>query len=404
MYYGYKLAAALWVFYGVTLGMKFGAWGYFAPEVAKELGFSATEIGLVASTVLGGTGVFTAIAGPFIARYGCRASMFLGQALGIAGITITALATPLWQFILGAVFLAASTSFGGVIPIQTLTTNWFEKYRSTVMAAVFTATPIWGAASFPFYQWTTDALGWRGAFLSINFIFPIGLTLIWLFFRNTPVDMGIEIDGGRAGIARPVRAEAESSWTERRALLSLQFWAITLGVLICTLPYLYMTTYGRLAVESVGGTREVAVAALASLTLATLAGRLVVAAADLISERIIMMAAFAVNIAGLALFALVQSGSAIYAGVFLMGAGFGLSFLLAPILLARAFGRKVFAVVEATRMALVTGLNAALTPVFGFMIDTSGTHVMPLATIGAIHVAAAAVYAIHILRHPRTGN
>lgn len=400
MYYGYKLAAALWVFYGVTLGMKFGAWGYFAPEVAKELGFSATEIGLVASTVLGGTGVFTAMAGPFIARFGCRASMVLGQGLGIAGITITAFATPLWQFLLGAAFLAASTSFAGVIPIQTLTTHWFERYRSTVMAAVFTATPIWGAASYPFYQWTTDALGWRGAFLSINFIFPIGLMLIWLCFRNTPADMGLEIDGGKSD-PRQQRVEIDAAWTEKKALLSLQFWAITFGVLICTLPYLYMTTFGRLAIEAVGGTRDVAVAALASLTLATLAGRLVVAAADVISERIIMMAAFAVNIVGLALFALIGSGTAIYAGVFLMGTGFGLSFLLAPILLARAFGRKVFAVVEATRMALVTGLNAVLTPMFGYMIDASGSHLLALSTIGAIHVAAMAIYAVHILRRPR---
>lgn len=400
MYYGYKLAAALWVFYGVTLGMKFGAWGFFAPEVAKELGFSATEIGLVASTVLGGTGIFTAMAGPFIARFGCRASMFLGQALGIAGITITAFATPLWQFIIGAGFLAASTSFAGVIPIQTLTTNWFERYRSTVMAAIFTATPIWGAASYPFYQWTTDAMGWRGAFLSINFIFPIGIMLIWLFFRNAPSDMGLEIDGGRTE-AEKKAAEIESNWTERKALFSLKFWAITIGVLICTLPYLYMTTFGRLAIESVGGTRDIAVAALASLALATLAGRLVVAAADLISERIIMMAAFGVNVIGLALFAFVKSDAAIYSGVFLMGCGFGLSFLLAPILLARAFGRKVFAVVEATRMALVTGLNAAMTPVFGVMIDASGAHFLPLATMGVIHIAAIAVYAVHILRHPR---
>ena len=404
MYYGYKLAGALWVFYGLTLGMKFGAWGFFAPEVAKDLGFSATEVGLIASVILGGTGVFTAMAGPFIARFGCRASMFMGQGLGAIGIATTALATPMWQFVVGAIFLAASTSFAGVIPIQTLTTNWFQRYRSTVMAAVFTATPLWGALSFPTYQALMTEFDWRGAMMCLVAIFPLGAMLIWLFFRNTPADMGLEIDGKpQSDATADARASAdiEAKWTTRAALLSPLFAAITLGVLICTLPYLYMTTYGRFVVESVGGTRELAVAALASLSLATLAGRLCVAAADVISERIMMMAAFLVNLMGAALLVLSPAPAAIYGGVFLMGCGFGLSFLLAPILLARAFGRKVFAVVEGTRMALVTGINAVVTPIFGAVIDGTGSYLIPLTVIAAVHVAAIAVYAVHILRYPR---
>lgn len=399
MFYGFILAGALWVFYGLTLGMKFGAWGYFAPVISKEVGLTNTEIGFVASVVLAGTAVFTAMAGPFIARYGTRKSMFLGQALGAVGIAITAFATPFWEFIVGAIFLAASTSFGGVIPIQTLVTHWFQRYRSTVMAAVFTATPIWGAASYPFYKALMDVMEWRWAMFCLIAIFPLGALIIHIFIRNKPADMGLSIDG----IAEPLQAATAaanegSQWTSRSALLSLPFAAITGGVIVCTMPYLYFVTFGRFVIESLGVSGEVAVAALAGLSFATLFGRLCVAAADLIPERYMMMAALLANPLGLALLAFIKTPAMIYAGVFLMGWSFGLSFLLAPILLARAFGRKVFAIVEATRMALVTGVNAALTSVYGLMIDQTGSYMLPVQLLVALNAAAIIGYAFYLKR------
>ena len=113
--------------------------------------------------VFAGTAVFVPVAGFFIARYGTRRSMYLGLGLGVFGIALTAVGTTLWHFIAGGIFLAASTSFGGVVPIQTLVTHWFKKLRSRVMAVVFTATPIWGALSFQIYHFLLQYMSWRAA-------------------------------------------------------------------------------------------------------------------------------------------------------------------------------------------------------------------------------------------------
>lgn len=399
MYYGFILAGALWVFYGLTLGMKVGAWGYFAPVISKDVGLSNTDIGLVASVVLAGTAAFTAIAGPFISRYGTRKSMFLGQVLGAIGITITAFATPLWQFVVGGIFLAASTSFGGVIPIQTLVTHWFQRYRSRAMAAVFTATPIWGAASYPIYQALMDGMDWRWAMFSLTAIFPLGALVIHFFIRNKPADMGLPIDGlAEQAQSAAVAAEEGTQWDSRSALLSLPFAAITGIVVCCTLPYLYFVTFGRFAIESLGVTADVAVAALAGLSFATLFGRLCIAAADLIRSRWLMLAALVANPTGLIMIGLVKTPAMIYGGVFLLGWSFGLSFLLAPILLVRAFGRKVFAVVEATRMAIVTGVNAALTSVYGIMIDATGSYLLPVLLVGILNLVAIVGFVGYLIR------
>jgi MFS family permease len=404
MFYGYKVAGALWVFYGLTLGMKAGAWGYFAPEIRKDLGLSATEIGLVAGVVLAGTAVFVPLAGLFISRYGCRRSMVLGQVLGAAGIAVTAFSTPLWQFLVGAVLLAASTSFGGVVPIQTLITYWFERYRSRVMAVVFTATPIWGALSYPSYDALMQVFDWRGATLCIIVIFPLGYLLIQFFVKDRPEDVGARIDGavaapaGTTGPGEPRTAAVEAKWTRKSALMSPTFAMITANVVVCTLPYLYFVTFGRPLVEAKGVATDVAVAALAGLTLATLIGRLCASLADFIDAGLLTMAAMLSNVAGMVAITLSDSPSLIYSSVFLMGWSFGLSFLLAPILLANAFGRHVFATVESVRMGLVVGFNAAATPLFGYMIDASGSYLVPLEAIMVVHAAAILALAGYLIR------
>lgn len=414
MYYGYKVAAALWVFYGLTLGMKAGAWGYFAPVIMQDLGLSATDIGLVAGVVFGGTAVFVPIAGAFILRFGCRASMIIGLILGAAGIALTALSTPVWQFALGGVLLAASTSFGGVVPIQTLTTYWFDKYRARAMAIIFTATPVWGALSYPAYAFLMEYMSWRGAIMTLAVIFPLGYLLILLVIRNRPEDVGEVIDGHAAILARSqsitaasdtariaAGTEIESRWTSKTALLSPAFAVITINVVVCTLPYLYFTTYGRMLVEAKGVATEVAVTALAGLTLATLVGRLCASLADFIDANVMMITAMLCNVAGMVLIQFFDSPALINVSVFLMGWSFGLSFLLAPILLAKYFGRKVFASVEATRMGLVVGINACTTPLFGYIIDQSNSYFLPLQVMLVVHAIAIAIVGVYALRPGR---
>lgn len=394
MFYGFKLAAVLWAYYGLTLGMKAGAWGYFAPEISEDLSLSATEIGSVAGIVFAGTAVFMPIAGFYIQRFGCRASMVLGVFIGAAGLLVTAYSNFFWQFAVGGVLLAASTSFSGIVPIQTLTTMWFDKYRARAMALIFTGTPVWGAASYPTYDYLLTFLTWRESIAVLTVIFPIGLLLILAFVRNAPADMGLAVDGlGRNGednSEKPAEQAAapisESAWTTRTALMSPLFAAITLAVVICTLPYLYLVTFGRFTLEAQGVQTGVVVAALASLTFATLFGRLLASLADFLDARLLVLGALVCNVVGIAIIYTVTEPILIYASVFLMGLSFGLSFLLAPILLARYFGRSVFSVVEGVRVALVVGINAGLTPLFGYVVDVSGSYLLPLAVMLGINI------------------
>jgi len=408
LYYGFKLAAVLWVYYGLTLGMKVGAWGFFAPEISREVGFSATEIGLVAGIVLAGTAVFTPIAGLFISRYGCKKSMILGLALGAGGMLATSMGTNLLGFSFGAVLLAASTSFSGVVPLQTLTTLWFDKYRSRAMAVIFTGTPIWGALSYPLYGYMLTLGTWRMALVVLTLIFPLGLVLVLLFVKDSPAQIGEPVDGIEAkdsvhppeAISKPQKSTSEgdgAGWTVKTALLSPLFALITLSVVVCTLPYIFFVTYGRLLLESVNVSTGVAVAALAGLALATLAGRLSASLADFIDARLLVMGALISNVTGITAILMSQTDLLVYASVFLIGLSFGLAFIIAPILLARVFGTAVFAPIEGMRMSIVVGLNAGLTPVFGYLIEISGSYLLPLQIILSVNGIAVLGLGLNIL-------
>jgi MFS family permease len=399
MSFGLRLAGALWVFYGLTLGMKAGAWGFFAPEIQKELGLSAADIGLVAGVVFGGTAVFMPIAGLFIARFGARRSIFVGLGLGVLGLLGTSQSDRVWQFVIGGVLLAASTSFGGILPIQTLVTHWFKRLRSRVMAVVFTATPIWGAMSFQLYALLLTAMTWRVAIAWLAVIFPLGLLLTLAFIRNRPADAGEGIDGDPLGTATTVPTP-RVPWRElRAALMSPMFAFITLSVTIATLPYLFFTTYGRMLIESFGLPTDVAVGALSLITLATLIGRLSVSAADFVEPVFLILVTLVSNIVGIGLILLAPTPLLVNAASVLIGISFGLGFLLSPILIARYFGEEMFTAVESVRVALVVGFNAGVTPLVGYVVDVSGSFVTAMVGILAVQgLSLAGVAAVLVSR------
>ena len=397
-FYGFPLAIVLWIYYGLTLGLKAGYWGFFAPEITAAVQLSATDVGLVAGVMLGASAIFMPMAGVLIDRVGVRNSMFFGLGIGALGMLATAVGEHLSHFILGALLIAASSSFSGVIPLQTLIIHWFQLYRARAMAIVFTASPIWGSASYALYEYLLRFFSWRETIAGLIIIFPLGALLTFFFVKNRPADIGQTADGipdgdprkGRAeksGAASPDRrSDPAKEWTMRGALLSAPFALVTLATSVSMLPFLFFLTYGRLFMESVGIPTAVAVGAMMSLTLAGLFGRLVASLADIIDARILTLGALCCNLLGVFLILGTKVPFLIYTAVFFFGVSFGLAFLLAPLLLARYFGSELFSRVEGVRTAIVVGLNAALTPLFGMLIDHYGTYALALQLILAVNI------------------
>ncbi len=117
---------------------------------------------------------------------------------------------------------------------RTMLGRWFDRHRGLVSSI---ASPF---ASFAFAgspvvlaAWVSES-GWRGAWLEIAVVLGLGMPVLgWLFFRESPEDCGLKIDGG-PGPAKPAAVtagdRARPDFTRVQALRTAAFWLVTLGV------------------------------------------------------------------------------------------------------------------------------------------------------------------------------
>ena len=122
---------------------------------------------------------------------------------------------------------------------RTMLGRWFERRRGLVssISAPF-ATLSFASSPLLLSGWVQNS-GWQGAWLEMALTIGIGMTLFgWLFFRETPEECGLEIDGGhttpsgnsaRPGASAP-SPPPSSDATRQEALRSASFWLVTLAV------------------------------------------------------------------------------------------------------------------------------------------------------------------------------
>jgi hypothetical protein len=134
-------------------------------------------------------------------------------------------------------FLGLRFSGQGVLTLtcRTMLGRWFERRRGLVssISAPFAS---FAFASSPVLlaSWVANS-GWRGAWLEMALVVGIGMALFgWLFFRESPEDCGLEIDGGPS-VATPPSENRETApgrrdFTRSEAIRTTAFWVVTLGV------------------------------------------------------------------------------------------------------------------------------------------------------------------------------
>jgi MFS family permease len=254
-YYGWVVLVAS------TIGLVMSAPGQtigvsvFTEPLLKQTGLSRLQF---SNAYLLGTltsGLMLPAAGRLLDRIGVRrgvvyASLALGATLAalsqLAGLT--EIATNLGAASATAAYVILTVGFVGLrftgqgvltLACRTMLGRWFERRRGLVssISAPF-ATLSFASSPLLLSGWVEKS-GWSGAWLEMALAIGLGMTLFgWLFFRETPEESGLEIDGGRATPQEnPARRDPNSpnqtsipDATRREALRSPTFWLVTLAV------------------------------------------------------------------------------------------------------------------------------------------------------------------------------
>jgi len=162
-----------------------------APELTRELGVSATDLGLLTSAYLFAFGAFQLPLGILLDRYGPRrveSALLLLTAVGAAlfalgqSIAELALARALIGLGVSACLMAAFKAFS----------LWFPIHRQASLNAAIMAAGALGAltASTPL-GWALPLIGWRGAFYGLTALALLAATLIYTT-PDKPVATGHE--------------------------------------------------------------------------------------------------------------------------------------------------------------------------------------------------------------------
>jgi MFS family permease len=194
-------------------------------------------------------------------------------------------------------------------------------------------------------------------------------------------------------------AEHGSGWTAAEAMRTPQFYLMVLCGLGYAVPWYVLNAHGRLHLQDLGMSPQVAAAILGSMALVSTFGRLGGFLADVLTPTKALGIALVIEAAGSALLLIAREQPLAYAAVIMIGIGFGVSYIAIAAAFSSFFGRKAFATTTGTRFLIGGVFNAAMPPLAGLAYERTGSYTP--AFIGLVVIGLTGAVVALTLRPPR---
>lgn len=426
-FYGWPLVFVGFLLYGLGMAPAYYSWGFFAPEVIRDLGLSRQQIGEIFGAFTLSFAVVSSLTGVLVQRFGLRATITFGSFVAAAGWWWVSTAQSLAELYLsyslvGGVGIGLST----LLPAQTLPVYWFRKYRARATAVILLGAAVFGAIVNPVDALILERYDWRTAWRIIagTSVF-VGLMAL-VFVRNRPEDIGQLPDGLVEGLdsgpsnlpstlssslpktvpnqrgadadGQPLPLPARAQWRPAQAIWTVHFLIITLAAMANSVPWRVLTAHGRLHFENLGFTPTLAAAVLGVRVGMSGIGRLSGSFGDFLPPNRVLGLALIVNGLGISGLIFATSSTLAYVCVALLGVGYGAAFTSVPVVFANFFGRDAFMATSGLRLAIV-GVVGFLGPSWaGAAADRSGSYTSTLVVLAALCLSGSV--AISLCRAP----
>jgi MFS transporter, OFA family, oxalate/formate antiporter len=386
------------LFFVLTAG-TFSSLGVVLPAMVNTLGWSWTEAGLGFTILAVSCGLASYAPTVVIRAIGARAAVALGGAVTAGGFACLAVVRNVGAYDVGAALLGVGFALATVIPGAFVLARAFRRV-SAALGVYFTVGGLGGVAGPWVYMAVHDITGdWRRYWLILA-----GASLILGLLAGFSIDDEAEPQAQPTSVETPGRAErqvyrTQHAWTVRQALGCWQFWAI---VAAYTANLLCEVTVNSVSVAHLTGRGVAAGVAGAVLSLQALvsvgARGLGGALGERVEPRRLTMAALAMLLAGIAALALAHGGVLMAGYAVLVGAGYGLNYLAATVLLLNWFGRPRNLELFSTMCLISTA--AAVGPVLaGWAKDRTGDFAPGFWAVAA--VTALVLVAVTVMRPPQ---
>ncbi|AHE55483.1 MFS transporter [Sphingomonas sanxanigenens] len=372
--------------FGISTGpAAFGlsSLGIAAEPLAREFGWSRTEISAAVSIMMLATAACMPIAGRLIDTLGAR-RVLIPSVLLLAGCMIgLGFVQAYWQFI--ALYVAIGTIAVGSnsTAYMRIITGWFDHRRGLAIGIAGSGTGL----GFAYVPVLTQALvadmGWRAGYIGLGVLLlatTVPLTLLVL--REAPAH--------EAPHDRPEAHAGVQGATMGEAMRKPDFWVLG-GIFVVLAFVLYGLIPHLVSLLLDRGVPAAEAAWIASLFgMAAFAGRLLIGfMVDRHDARRIAFLFFSLSAIGLALLALPLPLWAFLPAALLLGGSLGAEVDMLAYLTSRYFGLRSFAQIFSTLFAAVMVAMGLGPLAFGFVYDQTGSYTAILAVGVPICMCAA---------------
>lgn len=401
-FFGWKNVGILFGVYFLSLGIVYYGFNVIFPEMVKAEGWSRGD----ASWAQTLRGLLVGFAAPLVAvtinRFGARRTMAVGLSLLSLGCLLLATVTnALWQWtLIWGVVMAAGFAFGGVLPIQTTITHWFDAKRATALGLVMSAAGIGGFIAQPLYTWVIEYFGsWQSSWY-IATGFALAGTVLVLALVNKPEDLNQHPDGedhsdpaSAQWRPPPKTYKTLDDWRLAEAIRTPALWFIIVLFLAQVMPLYLMMVHGVLHLTDLAFSRMEAASVLSFMVAGSAFARFPVGwLGDRIEPRRIVIVLNLFSVAGLGLLWKAPELGWLLIAAPMFGLAYGGAVVLLPTMIANYYGKASFATINGFIFPVQIVFAAAVPVVAGYLADTQGNYDMSfmamIAFVGASTLCA----------------
>jgi imidazolonepropionase-like amidohydrolase/sugar phosphate permease len=236
LFYGWWIvlvsAIGLFMGYGAIISFTFGV---FSNPVAREFGWTRTQISLAYSLSLILYCVATPVLGRLIDRMGAR-KIILPSVLvfGLCLISFQLLAGNLWHFY--AIYIAMGLIGGGnsLVPYAGVISHWFDKQRGLALGLAAIGVGMSTFVMPSLAHALIAATGWRGAYTILGLlVIVVTIPVVGFFLVDKPQLMGLLPDGERVSLHQvETDRHQPQGMTGLEALRTGTFWLLFVSFLL----------------------------------------------------------------------------------------------------------------------------------------------------------------------------
>lgn len=396
-------AASLSLFFSAGSNYTFSA---FLPALNNQFGWPVGEISIAMTLLMGLVTLFAPVAGFFVARFGTRASITIGNLLIAAGFLMLAFHGKQWQLYMGYTILGIGGGLCGIVACGTVASNWFIKKAPLAMGINVSAQGVGGLVLAPLSAMLIQAAGWRLTYMVLSgLLLLFGAILPGFIIRNKPENLG-QVPDGVASPDDPHESDDPShiqgtpvDFTFKQAMGTSAFWILCLYACMPLFIMIFLMAHQiNFLTKGIGLSNETAGLAMGLVSGAMVLGTLGMGVLALkIDVKRLTLVATSLILLSMALAFMTRSAPLAFTYSILFGIGLGSAMVSFMSLTSAYFGRTAFSKILGMSM-LFTLLSTLGAPVGGYIYEATNSY--ELAFIVGITGSLISFILILLLRPP----